>query len=63
MARQPDQSGTDVVIDFVATDSGTRVRVTHSGWAAYAERAGQMRSSYREGWPSVLAAFAALIER
>ncbi|CAB4703520.1 MAG: hypothetical protein F2663_07485 [Actinobacteria bacterium] len=59
----PANPATNVVVDFVATDSGTHVRVTHSGWAVYAERAEQMRSSYRDGWPSVLAAFAALTER
>ncbi len=54
----PANPPTDVVVDFLAIEGGTRVRVSHSGWAAFTERADEMRASYAHGWPTVLGAYA-----
>ncbi len=58
----PANPPTHVLVEFTETDAGTRVRVTHGGWAALGERADQTRANYADGWPGVLGAFARLFE-
>ena len=36
-----------------AADDRARVTLTHSGWEAWAERAGEMRGNYDRGWDVV----------
>lgn len=54
----PKNPATDVAVTFVAVDEGTRVEVVHGGWEAYGALRDEQRTSYRDGWPTVLADFA-----
>jgi len=49
---------TELEVRFEPVEEGTRVTLSHRGWDT-AER----RSSYEDGWPGVLHAFAAAITR
>ncbi len=53
---------TTVEVTFTAEGDGTRVDLVHHGWDAWAKQAQEYRSSYEQGWPSVLAAFAKLAD-
>jgi hypothetical protein len=35
------------------------VRLEHTGWESFGDRAAQARESYQQGWPVVLGAYAA----
>jgi uncharacterized protein YndB with AHSA1/START domain len=50
---------TEVEIRFTAVGEATRVDVEHRGWEALGERAEETRAGYAEGWPLVLASYAA----
>ena len=50
-----------VLVTFTTVDGGTLVRLEHSGWEAFGERAPEARASYKQGWPVVLGAYAALV--
>jgi uncharacterized protein YndB with AHSA1/START domain len=53
-------SPTEVEVRFVAVEPGhTRVELEHRGWERLGDPAAEARSSYQDGWPRVLAAFAA----
>ena len=49
-----------VLVTFTTVDDGTLVRLEHSGWEAFGDRAPEARASYEQGWPTVLDAYAAL---
>ncbi|GAA6208562.1 SRPBCC family protein [Cognatishimia sp. WU-CL00825] len=58
MTWHPGQSmdtATQLTMRFDAATDGTLVTLTHSGWAALAERAADMRAHYSSGWDHVLA--------
>ena len=45
---------TTVTIRFTGIgEDRTRVDLTHSGWEVFAERAGDMRNGYNQGWVRV----------
>ena len=45
---------THVAVAFEAVGAGqTRVTLTHSGWEAWKDRAGEMRANYNGGWVNV----------
>ena len=51
---------TEVEIRFTAVGADrTRVELEHRGWERLGELAAQARDSYRDGWPTVLDAYAA----
>jgi len=50
--REPDSAQT-VEVTFTATDEGTRVDLTHSGWESLGERALETRQNYDSGWDMV----------
>ena len=51
---------TEVEVRFLAVEAGrTRVELEHRGWERLGELAAQARDSYRDGWPTVLDAYAA----
>lgn len=54
---------THVSVSFASLDGGkTRVTLTHSGWEAWADRAGEMRENYNTGWDFVFGErFAAML--
>ena len=45
---------TRVDVTFAATEAGTRVTLTHSGWEIWADEAETKRSMYDGGWDFVL---------
>ncbi|MEC9343820.1 MAG: SRPBCC domain-containing protein [Pseudomonadota bacterium] len=49
----PEDRATEVAIDFVAIDGGTRVELVHAGWEILGEEAGARRDSYNDGWVNV----------
>jgi uncharacterized protein YndB with AHSA1/START domain len=53
-----DDLHTDVETTFQAIEEGTLVRVVHTGWEIWAERADEIRADYETGWTPVLAAYA-----
>jgi uncharacterized protein YndB with AHSA1/START domain len=51
---------TEVEVRFLAVERGrTRVELEHRGWERLGDLAAQARDSYRDGWPTVLDAYAA----
>ena len=51
---------TEVEVRFLAVEPGrTRVELEHRGWERLGDLAAQARDSYRDGWPTVLDAYAA----
>jgi uncharacterized protein YndB with AHSA1/START domain len=54
----PDEPSTEVELRFVAVGDATRVELEHSGWEALAKPE-ETRSTYDQGWPGVLARYAA----
>jgi len=48
-----------VLVNFTEVDGGTLVTLEHSGWEAFGDRAAEARTSYENGWPVVLTAYAA----
>jgi uncharacterized protein YndB with AHSA1/START domain len=51
---------TEVEVRFTAVGAGrTRVELEHRGWERLGDLAAEASSSYRDGWPRVLAGFAA----
>ena len=51
---------TEVEVRFLAVEPGhTRVELEHRGWERLGDPAAQSRDSYRDGWPTVLDAYAA----
>lgn len=44
---------TEVEVTFEPHGDGTRVRLEHRGWEAFAERADEVRGRYLNGWPRV----------
>lgn len=49
----PDEA-TEVDVKFTQTDAGTRVDLTHSGWAVKGAQAAEAKSNYTKGWDQVL---------
>jgi uncharacterized protein YndB with AHSA1/START domain len=59
--ENPDERVPSTVdITFVATDDGTLVTLTHTGWEAWGMEA---RASYADGWPGVLDDYAQAVLR
>lgn len=54
----PDEPSTEVELRFVAVGEATRVELEHRGWEALAKPE-ETRSGYEQGWPGVLARYAA----
>jgi uncharacterized protein YndB with AHSA1/START domain len=48
-----------VSVTFLDEGGKTRVRLEHTGWEVYGERAQEARDEYEHGWPVVLDAYAA----
>jgi uncharacterized protein YndB with AHSA1/START domain len=61
--RGPDGAGEVSVTFEDAGDVGdaTLVRLEHTGWEAYGDRAAAARTEYGHGWPVVLDAYAASV--
>jgi uncharacterized protein YndB with AHSA1/START domain/uncharacterized protein YciI len=51
---------TDITITFEALDEGTLVRLVHSGWER-TEAPAEAAAQYAQGWPGVLASYAATV--
>jgi uncharacterized protein YndB with AHSA1/START domain len=49
---------TRLEVTFAPTASGTRVELIHTGWELLGDDAGDVRSSYSEGWISTLERYA-----
>ncbi len=49
----PAEQATSVEVAFEASDSGTLVTLTHSGWEVMGESAVAMREGYNAGWVNV----------
>ena len=58
----PDEPSTEVELRFVAVGDATRVELEHRGWEALAKPE-ETRSGYEQGWPGVLARYAAATSR
>lgn len=54
----PLNEATRLTLEFVATNDGTDVRLLHDGWEARPEA----RDNYDNGWPAVLARYAAMAD-
>ena len=54
----PGSPVTDLRVTFISDGDGTRVELTHAGWEAYGDRAGDSLGSYSDGWDIVLGHFA-----
>jgi uncharacterized protein YndB with AHSA1/START domain len=54
----PEDPSTEVEVRFVAVGDSTRVELEHRGWEALAEPQ-TTRDTYDQGWPGVLALYAA----
>ena len=52
---------TDVEITFTPEESGTRVRLRHTGWERLGDRAEAARASYAGGWGEVLGRYEAAV--
>ena len=48
------EKATELSVGFEATQGGTVVTLTHSGWAILADRATEVRGHYSSGWDFVL---------
>ena len=53
---------TTVEVTFTATDGGTVVELTHSGWELLGDVAEEARASYDEGWIPTLERYAGHID-
>lgn len=53
---------TQVVVKFVASEHGTRVELTHTGFEVRGDAAEALRGNYDEGWNPVMALFTKLGE-
>lgn len=51
---KPETEQTMVCVRFEATEDGTLVRLTHSGWDALGTDASALRKNYESGWDMVL---------
>ncbi|MEM1064136.1 MAG: SRPBCC domain-containing protein [Pseudomonadota bacterium] len=51
---RPEDEATEVDVSFTATEAGTRIDLTHSGFAALGAEAETMCASYTTGWDHVL---------
>jgi uncharacterized protein YndB with AHSA1/START domain len=60
--RDEDEEPTEVEVRFVADGDGTLVTLVHSGWERLSEERRAGRVDYDNGWPLVLARYAALTE-
>lgn len=50
----PREQASHVLVEFEAVgEDSTRVRLTHSNWEVFGERAAEMRAGYDSGWVSV----------
>ena len=59
---RPEQTAQRVEVVFAPHAAGTRVTLTHSGWEVLGAGAEASRTSYNEGWESVLkTAFAGFV--
>jgi len=56
---RPSAEATLLMVEFVAQDGGTEVRLLHDGWDA---RGADARDSYDGGWQGVLERFVAVAE-
>ena len=56
--HEPGEPSTEVELRFLAVGDATRVELEHRGWETLAKPE-QTRSGYDQGWPGVLALFAA----
>ena len=50
--RKPEQAQ-NIEVTFAATEAGTRVELTHSGWEKLGEEAMEVRAGYDSGWEVV----------
>jgi uncharacterized protein YndB with AHSA1/START domain len=57
--RPDDEEPTEVEVTFVADGDGTLVSLVHSGWERMSEERRAGRLDYENGWPAVLARYAA----
>ena len=55
-----DEEPTEVEVTFAADGDGTLVTLVHSGWERLGEERRAGRAGYDDGWPRVLARYAAL---
>ena len=55
VGRSPDEA-TEVDVRFTGTEAGTRVDLTHGGFAALGERGPEVCAGYTSGWDHVLGA-------
>jgi uncharacterized protein YndB with AHSA1/START domain len=60
--RPDDEEPTEVEMTFAADGDGTLVTLVHSGWDRLSEERRIGRADYDNGWPLVLARYAALTE-
>jgi uncharacterized protein YndB with AHSA1/START domain len=49
-----DSKATELEVRFAPEGDGTRVDLEHRGWEIYADEAAETRSSYDDGWGTVL---------
>jgi hypothetical protein len=56
---RPSTEATLLMVEFVAQDGGTEVRLSHDGWDA---RGAEARDAYDGGWQGVLERFVAVAE-
>ncbi len=52
LSRTPEQAQ-NVEVTFAATETGTRVELTHSGWERLGAEAMEVRAGYDSGWEVV----------
>jgi uncharacterized protein YndB with AHSA1/START domain len=57
---QGPERASQVSVTFEDSGGKTLVRLEHTGWEAFGERAQEAREEYDHGWPVVLDAYAAL---
>lgn len=50
-------AASDLEVTFTATDDGTEVRLVHTGWERFGDRADELRRDYDGGWDHVLAPY------
>ncbi len=55
------EHATDVLVTFAEHDDGTLVSLVHTGWERMTDPDASAHE-YRNGWPGVLAGFAALVD-
>lgn len=52
-------AASDLEVTFTAADDATVVRLVHTGWERFGDRAEDLRENYRDGWDHVLAPYVA----